>query len=122
MNPKLKKGLFIGGGIALALTIALVIKGKVKKGRADRPCIGKKCAKGIVGKTINIAEDRVNLRSEPKVDSGTLIGTIYDNPIGKVVKEVIGIDGYVWYKVNLDIPFKGKNEAFVREDVILLAK
>ena len=122
MNPKLKKGLFIGGGIALAITVALIIKGRVKKGKANRPCRGKRCAKGIVGKMINIAEKEVNLRSQPRVDSDTLIGAIRNNPIGKVTKEVMGTDGYIWYQVELSMPYKGKKEAFVREDVIILGK
>jgi hypothetical protein len=122
MNPKLKKGLFIGGGIALAITLAIVINGKVKKARLNRPCKGKRCAKGIVGKTINIAGDRVNLRTQPRIDSDTLIGSIGDNPIGKVKKEVIGTDGYIWYQVELSMPYKGENEAYVREDVILIGK
>jgi hypothetical protein len=120
MNPKLKKGLLIGGGLLLAVTITMFVNNKVKKVKANKPCKGKKCAEGIVGKTIKIAGSKANLRTSPSISSSTLIGSVKTNPIGKVVKEVKGADGFMWYLTELTVPFKGNNEAYVREDVIIL--
>jgi len=123
MEKKLKVGLLVGGGAIVVLTSFFLIRNKVKKNTLNKPCKGRKCAKGIVGEEIIFSGDKANIRSTTSIDNkDNLIGTVTNNPIGTVVKEVIGGDGFVWYQVSLDQSLNGKELGFVREDVITVYK
>ena len=98
MEKKLKVGLLVGGGIIVVLTSFFLIRKKVKQNTLNKPC------KGSIDNKDN------------------LIGTVTSNPIGTVIKEVIGGDGFVWYQVRLDQSLNGKELGFVREDVITVYK
>lgn len=108
-------------GLAIALTTFFLIRKKVKNNSYNKPCKGKRCADGIVGRTISFSDDRANIRNSAVVDgSDNLIGTVTTNPIGVVTSQTLGGDGYVWYKVRLDEELNGREVGFVREDVITI--
>ena len=129
MNKNLKYGLLIGGGVIGLATIVVIAKNKVRKAKLNKPCVGKKCAKGIEGKVLKLKDSFVNVRSSASIDNknywsldftDNLIGKVYESPLGTVKGQTLGSDGYVWYEVNLYKSLNGKQIGYVREDVVTL--
>lgn len=47
-----------------------------------------------------------------------LLGKVKSNPIGKIINEEKGSDGYTWYQVQLSKPLGKATKGWVREDAI----
>ena len=77
------------------------------------------------GKFASAKGDFVNVRKSPMVNDGiinNLLKRETENPVGVVLSEEVGLDGYTWYKLRLAKPVGNTNEGFVREDVVTLKK
>jgi hypothetical protein len=75
------------------------------------------------GKFAHIKGEYVNVRKSPEVNNGlinNLLKKETESPIGVVLRQDKGKDGYTWYKLRLAKPVGYINEGYVREDVITL--
>lgn len=59
---------------------------------------------------------------QKKYASNNLIGKVTSGKIGDVVSDSTGGRGYVWFRVKLATPIKGKTSGYIREDVVDIKK
>lgn len=122
MRKNLKYSLGIGGSLILIATIGYFVRKKLAKNKLNKPCKGKRCADNIDGKLIYSLGGKTNIRKSTSVDEDNLIGISYSTPLGSVISQLNGTQGYVWYKIQLTEPIGSETVGYVREDVITTKK
>lgn len=124
-----KKYIYIGAGfIALAVAASIayqVIKKKKNVSSGNEIGTG---GKSLIGSSVYVGSSGyVNIRTSPKVDNVNVLSLDFDDnvlgkssesPVGKIIKQVKGDDGYFWYEIELSKSIEGKTTGFVREDAV----
>jgi len=144
MDAKTKKIIIVGTisvvGLAVLIFGTKAIVNKIKQSKADKDKGENLNAPYNPDKQYKVAEvgpyGYVNVRTSTEIPEkmdyidwlitpweyltikDNLVGKVKTNPIGKILDEKKGGDGYMWYQVSLTKPIGKVTKGWVREDAV----